>query len=285
MEELPRIHWLASYPKSGNTWVRALLYAYEFGNISLAQMHGHISGDQAPGVWFASSPVPWGFLNNDQRLLLRYPALMTLIMTHSQETIVVKTHSANLKVNSVDMIPEELTGSSVYLVRDPRDVAISYAHHMGIDIDESIDRMGSIGCALDHQESGIIQALGTWSVNVKSWHEDGHFPRTIVRYEDLLTNPEEELAAIIKCIYVDEPDMQRVKNAVEICEFDRLKRIEEKDGFREASQHGKFFRKGKSTWRDILTYEQVDRIEQDHGEWMYKLGYEFQEEFKLNGTI
>ena len=273
-EILPRIHWLASFPKSGNTGVRSLHYAYQYGSISLQQMKGHVDRDQIPPAWFAASPIPWGFLTGDQKILLRYPALMVLMSMNVQPTVIVKTHCANVKLNSVELIPEELTTSSIYLVRDPRDVCISYAHHMGIEIDDSIERMASVGCALDMGSTGIVQATGSWSLNVQSWHESGHFKREVIRYEDLQDNPTYELKRIIEHIYKEDADILRVRRAVELCEFEKLKKLEQQNGFQEATKHGEFFRKGKSTWKEVLTPEQVASIETTHGEWMCKLGYE-----------
>lgn len=280
MSEVDKIHWLASYPKSGNTWLRALLYAYKFRTpFTIEQIKGHVMGDQLPQAWFAVSPVPWGYLNNDERLMLRYPALMQTAFMSLHRPVIVKTHCANVRVNSVELIPEELTGRSVYLVRDPRDVAISYSHHMGIDIDKAIEQMGSDGCALDQGEEqggrlGIMQIPGSWSLNVKSWVDDGKFERVIARYEDLLSDPVSQFVGIYRAIYDEEPDIEVVKQAVELCRFDRLKESESADGFSEATKHGVFFRSGKSgQWQDILTPEQVTRIEEDHGEWMQNMGY------------
>ena len=277
MEDLPRIHWLASYPKSGNTWVRALLYAYQYGNVTLGQMSGHVMSDQNPSAWFASSPIPWGCLNNDQKILLRYPALMYMAMqtTFADGVHIMKTHCANLKVNSIETVPEELTGSSVYLIRDPRDITISYAHHMGLTIDDAIEKMGSVGCTLNFNELGIYQPTSDWSTNVKSWVEWGHFSRITVRYEDMITDTAKELTRILEQYYPDKDvDKARVERAVKLCSFKKLKGDEEANGFNEATKNGKFFRNGKSTWQETLTEEQVKKIESDHGEWMVKLGYE-----------
>ena len=137
-QRIPLINWLASYPKSGNTWVRTLLYAYKFGNVQLDQIKGFVTSDLLPGAWFAAAPVPWGMLTDDQKLLVRYTALMIIATTASQDRLIVKTHCACGKMNSVDLIPNELTEKAVYIVRDPRDVTISYARHMGKSIDEAI---------------------------------------------------------------------------------------------------------------------------------------------------
>ena len=274
MDLLPKIHWLASYPKSGNTWVRMLLYAYKFGSANLEQMKGHVIGDQIPGAWFSVSPVPWGYLNNDQRLLLRHPALMMSAMMYPNRPVIMKTHCANLRVNSIDLIPEELTSKSVYIVRDPRDVCISYAHHMGISIDEAIEKLNSIGGSLSSGESGIVQAIGSWSANVKSWNEDGHFDRIIIRYEDLLSNPIVELRKILTQYYDIEPEVPRMQKAIDLCTFSKLQKQEQEEGFSEATKNGEFFRKGKSSWRETLTSEQISTIEKDHSLWMVNMGYE-----------
>ncbi len=206
--------------------------------------------------------------------------LMTMIGFANCDPIIIKTHNANIRVNSVDMIPEELTGRSVYLARDPRDIVPSYAHHMGITIDQAVDYLNELGGILQTtEELGIIQATSTWSLNVTSWLDYGHFKREVIKYEDLKANPEQEFEKIARQYYREEPDLERIKKAVEFCEFSKLKAKEQSSGFAEASKHqdNDFFRSGKvGTWKEILTKEQVKKIESDHGEVMERLGYKLE---------
>lgn len=275
LEGIPKIKWLASYPKSGNTWVRLLLYAYTFEALELDQIQGFITSDLIPGAWFSASPVPWGILTEEQKLLVRYTALITILTTRCIYDTILKTHCACATINSVSLIPNELTKCAVYILRDPRDVVISYANHMGKTIDESIEMMKCSSIALDFKETGIVQPTGSWSVHANTWLTQGNFERTIVKYEDLKLNTAYELKRILKLYYPDkEIDENRVNKAVELCNFERLKRLEEKKGFQEAPDNVTFFKSGKSTWRDVLTSDQIQKIQDDHGEAMGHLGYE-----------
>jgi hypothetical protein len=273
---LPKINWLASYPKSGNTWIRLLLYVYTYGKFeTIDQVHGFTPSDTIPGYWFAGSPIPWGLLNNDQKMLVRYSALFNLILNSTKQPIITKTHCANIQYNSVDLIPNELTDNSVYLVRDPRDVVSSYSHHMGISIDKAVETLNNPKNLLFIDEGadlGIIQPLASWTIHVNSWKD-----HLVIKYEDLLKSTEVELTKIVEHFYKEKANKKKIAKAVKFCKFKKLKKLEQKHGFKEATKNGKFFRNGKSkTWKDTLTEAQVKKLEQDHGEVMEQLGYKLE---------
>ena len=275
-DKIPRIRWLASYPKSGNTWVRTLLYAYKYGKFNnLNQIKLDIASDSMPGVWYSASPVPWGLLNDEQKLLTRYSALLNLIMNYPN--LIIKTHNANLRVNSVELIPNEISTTSVYLIRDPRDIAISFSEHLGASISDTIKKMSDTGMVLhsETENNGIYQHLGSWSTNVETWIKPRKFNHTIIKYEDLLLNPEQEFRKIVNTYNgINSINDKKIKKAIKYCQFSKLKEKEKSKGFDEASHHTEFFKRGKSgTWKDILTEEQVKKIEQDHGETMECVGY------------
>jgi hypothetical protein len=276
---IPKLKWLASYPKSGNTWVRILLYTYKYGKFdTLNQIKQDIVSDTLPGVWYTAAPVPWGILNDDQRLLTRYSMLLTTIMCYYN--LFIKTHNANVRVNAVDLIPDAITGESIYLVRDPRDVAVSFSEHMGASIHDIIKKMNNSEMVI-HDESdslGIYQYLSTWSQNVTSWMDKGKFPRLVVRYEDLLADTVTEFRKIL-CMYygIENVDEYKLQRAVKLSEFSKVKKKAKDKGFDESSNHTEFFKRGTSNnWQDVLTEEQVRQIEQDHGEVMERLGYKLE---------
>lgn len=270
---LPKINWLASYPKSGNTWVRCLIYAYTYGFLDINSMGVLINSDLNPGAWFAAAPLPWGELNEHEKLMCRYTALMIMITTSvNRNKLILKTHCGNYRIDSVDLIPERLTNTAVYVVRDPRDVAISYAKHVGISIDETIEKMTISNLCLDFNNTGIVQPAGSWKNNVLSWYSDTKFKKVIVRYEDLITDTEKEFKRILE-LYFPDIDNERVKNAVELCTFDKLKKQEEDVGFLESTENTKFFTVGKSNWEEILTKDQISKIEEEQHEGMEKAGY------------
>lgn len=270
-----KINWLASYPKSGNTWIRCLLYAYNFGSLNINQMQGFTSSDIAPGPWFATTPLPWALMNEDLKIAIRNTVLLNVITHRLTPKPLVKTHCGNFRVNSVDLIPAELTESAVCIIRDPRDIVISYSKHFGQSIEETIIDMKDPKLSLDAKNSGILHVLGTWSDHVSSWHANTKFRKLIVRYEDLLVDTEDILREIIKMLAPDvEINEDRLKLAVELTKFDKLKKQEETSGFKEASDHTKFFTVGKSGgWEETLTKDQISKIEEDHHEVMEKVGY------------
>jgi hypothetical protein len=277
---IPGINWIASYPKSGNTWIRLLFYVYCKGKFEkLNQLINFTESDTSLSHWMASSPFPWGFLTDERRHLLRYTALMSMILHRGDPDIkFCKTHCANIFYKSNFLIPNELSERSIYILRDPRDVAHSYAHHMGQDIDKSIENMNNQGNTLLHTtvNTGILQPLTTWSNHVTSWLENGEFERIAIRYEDLMVDTENQFTELVEFMF-GKVKHKRIKKAVKHTQFQKLKNKENKHGFRETTKNGKFFRQGKiRAWEDLLTTKQVIKIEQDHGEVMERMGYKLE---------
>jgi len=260
---LREIHWLASFPKSGNTWVRFLWQAYVTGNGDINANLRLSFADNLQSGYQQAAPFELAAMGREHRALLRPVVLMNLISQIALRPLVVKTHCAAFRVNSMDLIPAELSKSYTYLIRDPRDVAVSYARHLGKTVDEAIEFMGDERHTLDGHAPQFV--LG-WSNNVKSWERmDG----IIVRYEDLKADPAYCFSAILKNWGVD-PDPERVARAVELTEWDRMKKQEQEEGFIEAGE-GQFF--AGSDWRKVLTDKQLEKIDRDHGETMRKYGY------------
>lgn len=260
------ITWLASYPKSGNTWVRLLLNAYlnessDINNIECAM------SDTMKYYYRAASPK--ADITPEYSLILR-PCALAHIVEHYGPCI-LKTHNCNSSHNGLSLLPPALTAKAIYVMRDPRDVAISLAGHFGTTIDQAIDAMADPERAIEKDVSAHI--LGTWSHHVTSYTA-ARFPVLGVKYESLTENTERQLGRILEFIGID-PDPDRIEYAVNITQFDKIKEQEKKQGFKERSNHQKaFFNNGRSTWRETLTGEQVQRIESDHKEAMKRFNYQ-----------
>ena len=267
MVTLPKCYWLASYPKSGNTWVRMFLEAYGSGQLDINRMQPTDS-DINEFAWQSISPLPISQIGQDVQLLMRNAVLVYLIAGARRRPVIIKTHNINTQVNHIDPIPESLTAGGVYLVRDPRDVAISFAKHLGVDIDEAIRRMVNRDYILQ-KDGCAFQLLGTWSHNVKSWKDF-----CVVRYEDLLEDPHRWFTEILKGFRL-KVNKKRLGKAIRLCEFERVKKQESKRAFTETSPHtDSFFHHGTSGhWKDILSPDQARRIENDHREVMEQYGY------------
>ncbi len=274
------IRWIASYPKSGNTWVRMLLNAYLTGDeFDIQKVPKNFVQDTESVYWHRVSPVPLTHIKTtDEFMLLRNAALLGMAL--EWEVPVVKTHTANVQLNWYALIPPHITDFAIYVVRDPRDVAVSYADYLGRDIDHVIEVMANDRTALPNDFHPLmIQQTASWSRNVQTWTEDDEIDVLVVRYEDLKADPARELKRIVeKFSAFDEGwavDDARIEAAVEATEFSKMRAREDEEGFKNRSPYQKkFFREGKAGgWREVLTELQHRRIERDHREMMAKFGY------------
>lgn len=258
------INWIASYPKSGNTFVRMLTSAYVTGHLDInSQLITEY--DSPKYLYKALAPSD---LDHDENIFLRPAVLLHMLASRKYSPPIVKTHWANIVVHGITAIPRKLTGSAVYLVRDPRDVCVSFARHIGKTVDQTIYEMSNHNNVMYDDESKVATYLTTWSEHVESWERDFV---TVVRYEDLKADPEGEFARILKAFGI-KVNLQRLRKAIRLTDIERLKIQERKRGFVEIGKQDKFFGQGKG-WCNELTDKQSRRIEEDHGEVMQKYGY------------
>ncbi|MHA1547423.1 MAG: sulfotransferase domain-containing protein [Alphaproteobacteria bacterium] len=270
------ISWLASYPKSGNTWLRLFLASYRNdGNpiIPNALPHEYEIADHQDEHYHNVSPCPIATLSLIDILQLRGAVLIKILTDVRTRPLFVKTHNARVVLEDVRLIPDPYTGPSIYIVRDPRDVAISFAHwSCKGDVDEAIRVMEAASAkACNPSCKAIFHFLGTWSAHVMSWVR----PDTlIIRYEDLIDQPAEIFTGVLNHLGIA-VDSERVARAVASVAFDRLSKAEDQERFFELPPDvDRFFRAGRSgQWRDEMTGNQVARTTSAHGSVMEKFGY------------
>ncbi|PKP90138.1 MAG: sulfotransferase [Alphaproteobacteria bacterium HGW-Alphaproteobacteria-16] len=269
--------WIASYPKSGNTWTRLMLEQV----VGEDQMSGFDPAGFAPVVPSRAGFEQFlhaesGLLTQDAMEALR-PALLRQMAAVSPAPYFAKIHDRHGRTAGGEpLFPAELTRATLYLVRDPRDVAISWAHHRAMDIDTSIAFMAQDDARIAAKRTWQPQTrqwLGSWSAHVRGWMTADPAP-LVVRYEDLRADPAAVFARICSHCGVD-ASAAVIAQAIDRTRFDRLQAKEAERGFRMGQADGqRFFRRGEAGgWRDTLTAEQVARIERDHGEVMRELGY------------
>lgn len=278
------LFWLASYPKSGNTWTRSFIQSLravagcddDEADIDInALKTGNIASSRE---WVSQG---LGFdvdhLSHDEIDDLR-PAAYRYICQQLEEPGYHKVHDACTRTRSGELLfPPEATRGALYIVRNPLDVAVSFASHMNSSLDKSIRRMGTSDFALcagnKKQANQLRQWLLSWSDHVRSWQESG-LPMQLVRYEDMRQDPLPTFTLIASFLELPS-DPESVSAAIELCDFDRLKAKEEAGGFREKPvRAASFFRKGVvGDWQGTLSEEQVQTIVVDHGQMMESLGY------------
>src|SRR5437868_5649762 len=188
--------WLASYPKSGNTWVRAMLTAYLTRwtrPFALEAMDEFTASDSVYRDYLALAGRSTGQLTEDQIDALRMEVQLTLTQ-RKQRPFWIKTHNANITRRGHRLICPEFTWAAVYIVRNPLDVVESLAHHTNVSIDGAIALMKAKQHCLVAADSRLVhQYLGSWSQHVRSWFYETRFPVLVVRYEDLQTRGRETL--------------------------------------------------------------------------------------------
>jgi hypothetical protein len=278
-----RTVWLASFPKSGNTWVRAVITALG--------THHHLFGvNQLDAGWqphHVGAAVPMfgmdpRWLDADELTQLRTALILREDAdrpTEDAPPLFRKTHETYRSLQGRgEPFPTQATRAAILIVRDPRQVACSYAPFFGKDLDQSIDLLGTD--QVSEQTSPAMmrtaQPWGSWSSHAGSWtSESVPFPVRVIRYEDLSRDPLGTLLPVLRWAGLAVTE-EEVVNALETAAFQRLRESEAEQGFRErGSKTQTFFRQGAvDSWRTELSTDQVVAIEADHGEQMVRLGYE-----------
>ena len=233
------IIWLASYPKSGNTWLRSLISGYFYSKDGSFNFDLLKYIDQYPSASY--------FKKYDDKFLepestSKYWLQEQVKINKDNELRFFKTHNALCKINNNSFTNEKNTLGAIYIVRDPRNVLSSLAHHYQIDKQEAFQFMKDEKKSIIEKEQDRFlgfNALLSWSLHQKSWSECIRFPVLTIRYEDLETKTFETLKIVYDFIQkisksVKKFDDEKAKKIIQECEFDKLQRLEKINGFREA---------------------------------------------------
>ena len=276
MTTKPGILWLASYPKSGNTWLRAFLANLFTGAaepFDINKLSDFTYSDMRAGYFEAVARQPISNLDADEINRLR-PRVHKYLAEQSPDTVFVKTHHAIGDVNGIDTITSDLTEGAIYVVRNPFDVVVSFAKHMAVDFDTAIEALNDRNNYSATHGRLVFQYLSSWSEHVKSWTRAPGLTRHVMRYEHMLEDPKTAFGALGPFFGV-EIAPERLETSIRFSSFGELKAQEEAKGFRERSAVTEsFFRQGQQGgWRDLLNAAQIERIVEAHGEIMEEFGY------------
>jgi hypothetical protein len=278
---MTKIIWLASYPKSGNTWMRILLanYLHESEqpvDINALTLTGIASSRLLFDEW---AGVEASALNLTTIERLR-PEVYRCLAREASEPIFMKVHDGWRRTDRGEsLFPTDVTAGVVYLLRNPLDVTVSCAHHLGIDIELQLEQLCDPNFGLPRVQGDvtdqIYQHLGAWSDHVESWIDRSDLPLCVVRYEDLRRDTVGVFDKVVRFCGLPY-DEARVRKAVAYSDFKELQRQEQEAGFRERppTASAQFFRRGKAgAWRDELGPEVAQRIIATHGAIMRRFGY------------
>ncbi len=270
------IVWLASYPKSGNTWLRAFLanlMADRPGPVPLAELARYCEDEARPEFFTAAAGRPSTDLSLEEICVLR-SRVHAAIAARSRGAVLVKTHNCTGAFDGHPLHNLNVTAGAIYVVRNPLDVAISMTHHFGLTLDEAIERLGNENVATQNDALFVSQVLGSWSTHVKGWADLANERFLVLRYEDLIDKPARHFARAARLVGFG-ADRERIERAVRSATFQSLASLESRSGFVEAVPgQARFFRAGVANqWRGVLSREQVARVVDSHREQMRRFDY------------
>jgi aryl sulfotransferase len=273
------IWWLASYPKSGNTWLRVVLASLLSGRPADFNAMPLMSLIATNRTWFDKAiGLESADLIGEQEINLR-PRAYEIWAAEAVQPLYCKAHDAYLMTPAGEpLFPTAVTRGAVYIVRDPRAVAVSYANHLAETIDETIVRMGDRAPAASATPGRLPRhqrpRLGAWRDHVESWLR-APFPVHLVRYEDMHRDPHGAFTAVAAFLGLPS-DRERIAAAVDAASFARLQQQERATGFIEKPRRAAaFFREGTvDGWRQSLLPEQATRIAAANGDTMLRCNYD-----------
>lgn len=272
--------WLASYPKSGNTWFRSFLTVLlKNQQIDLNKM---VTDGIFSGKNFVENilDVHADYLTERQIELYQRLAFTYLSETSSKK-LYIKIHDAFTlsEIDKLPLIPEAPSACAVYFVRNPLDVTLSLANHIGKPLDYTIEKYmvnpkGGIVGKRSSPSNQFHQSLGTWSMHAESWLTKPNFPVHFIRYEDMKEKTFETFKAAVQAIGL-EVSNEQIQFAIEETQFEKLQKKEEENGFKENQNFtSNFFFKGEvGRWKQELTAEQIGKISHVNEPMMRHFGY------------
>ncbi len=260
--------WIASYPKSGNTWVRTIIQSAVTGSVDLSQL----------GSFIPNFAARVSNLNRDKTIVhpsqaAQYwpPTQTTISMNAGNSSAILKTHNICASFGGAKFPHPTVTQSAIYIVRDPRDVAISYSHHFNHDLPAAIELlMNDKNFNFKLQDYLRSEFIASWNANVRSWMA-ASFPVLLIRYEDLLSQPEAIIDEIITFLEIDPKiPIDKISAATS---FKTLSQQERQKGFSEKAHSVDFFRVGKARqW--VQDDARFKPLVDAYSETMAELGYE-----------
>ena len=280
------IIWLTSYPKSGNTWVRAFLAAYYHSKDGVFDFKLLEKIDQYPKAKYFDKKID-------------KPGEINQYWNSSQEKIsikkeikIFKTHNSLLAINGNNFTSPKHTLGFIYIVRDPRNVLTSLKNHYDLEYEEAIDFMQNENKFIydDRKKNQELdyanfQFLSSWSNHYKSWMNTNVFRKILIKYEDLILDPIKNFRNLVlytnSLIKIDEKiNEKKIQKCIETTNFELLKKKEENSGFPESVYSKKlkknisFFNLGsRNQWNETVPKNLHKKINEIYKTDLEILGY------------
>ena len=277
------IIWIASYPKSGNTWVRSFLSSYYFttdGNFNfdlLKNIKQFPSREFFKRKLTSINEAAENWLVPQREIKLKGKACF------------LKTHNVYGSYEGKSFTTNEFTLGAINIIRDPRNIITSLMNHYSLDENSALKMIGSVHRNLkdskDEDDYSNYTFISSWSNNYNSWKAAKKFRTLMIKYEDLEINREETFIKIVKFINdlinnKEDINQLKLRKSIETTNFETLKKLEQDYGFSEAADHtnGKkkkiFFNLGnRNNYKKLLKKKTILSIEELFGKEMKEIGY------------
>ena len=278
------IIWIASYPKSGNTWIRLFLNSLIYSDNSSIDIND---------IKIRLFPIRKDFESlseniNDVNELIRNCLYSQIRLNLDKSVKIFKSHNALWQSQNYKFTNEENTLATVYIVRDPRNIITSIKNHYIFEnYDTSLkfmtDDKQTIGIKKNAKlEIDLPTIISSWKNHYNSWKR---FPKNnlLVKYEDLTLFPEREMKRIIKFLnqfFTISLSINQINDIILNSSFENLQHLEKQGLFNENAFNNKtgelkkFFNLGKkNNWKELIPENISDKIELYFKDEMKELGY------------
>ena len=278
------IIWIASYPKSGNTWIRSFLTAYYFCDNGIFDINKLNYIQDYPNKQFIKDEVKEGEIHKhwdeSQKKIINEKKIKFL-----------KTHNSLITAFGNDFTSPKYSLGVIYIIRDPRNVVSSVKNHNDFKTYErALQFMQNENTVIsdykhlnNHAKTNIINS---WRINYQSWLSDNRYRRMMIKYEDLVENPNQTLRDLIIfvntiCRFNNGIDNKKLENAIQSTTFEKLQNLENTGKFSENvystknKKKIKFFHLGpKNNWKDLLNKDLIKKMNTYYKEDLKKFSYE-----------
>ena len=267
------IFWIASYPKSGNTWVRALISAYYYSN------DGIFTENLIKKIGQFPEKIHFDGFNYDQKIVTdttRFWIKAQERINEDKKVKFKKTHNCLSSINGNNFTDKKNTIACIYIIRDPRNLITSLKNHYELEYKEALEFMiNEKKFIFDYHKQNDysdFQFISSWEKNFLSWKNQSDFPIKMIKYEDLLNKTyfvfEDLIKFINNILKIDEKiDEIKLKNSIYSTSFEKLQKYEKDHGFSEAinpknsKKNIPFFNLGpRNDWKKILDDEFQEKL-------------------------
>ena len=293
---MKHIIWIPSYPKSGNTWVRLILTCLFFTKDGIFNDFTELKHIDKFDSFKFFKFIKNESLNDYKKIFnnknfnedsfltyFKYNIKAQKRIYSKGKIIFFKTHNARAKINNNFYTDEQTTLGFIYIIRDPRDIVVSYSNYLSEDINKTIDLL--IDTKIHGNEKNLEifpEVLLNWKDHYLSWSKFDKVPSLFLRYEDLLENQHKQITNIINFLFknynIEINNLEKkIENTISSISFKKLQNLETIKKFEEnLNKHNKpFFRKGETgNWKNILNQKQINKIQNAFHDVMVKNNYE-----------